>query len=85
VGGEVLVRGPGELPSLQEYVLISQEQPLVEHFIRQPDDTWVLERTKNLDASLDLTSASISLMLSEIYRGVEFGPEDDQPSAVPPA
>ena len=59
----------GELPSLQEYVLISQEQPLVEHFIRQPDDTWILERIKNLDASLNLTSASISLMLSEIYPG----------------
>ena len=73
-----------KLPSLAEYVLISQEQPLVEHFIRQPDGNWILERINDLDASLKLTAAEISLTLVEIYRGVDFGPEEDFPPAAPP-
>lgn len=66
-----------KLPSLIEYVLVSQEQALVEHFIRQPDGNWILERIKDLDASLQLAVAEVSLPLGEIYRGVEFGPEED--------
>ena len=74
-----------KLPSLLEYVLVSEEQSLIEHFIRQPGDNWILERIKDLDASLKLTSADLSLTLEEIYRGVEFGPEEDLPSPAPPA
>jgi len=73
-----------KLPSLLEYVLVSQEQALVEHFTRQPDDTWVLERVKDLDATLKLVSAGISLSLGEIYRGVEFGPEEEPSAAASP-
>jgi Uma2 family endonuclease len=30
------------LASLQEYVLISQDRPLVEHYVRQDSDQWLL-------------------------------------------
>ncbi len=30
------------LPSLQQYVLISQDRPLVEHYVRQGKDEWLL-------------------------------------------
>ena len=32
------------LPSLREYVLISQECPLVEHYVRQGQDEWLLSK-----------------------------------------
>src|SRR5688500_15943172 len=31
-----------QLPSVQEYVLVSQNEPVVERFVRQNDGTWVL-------------------------------------------
>ncbi len=27
-------------PTLSDYILVSQDKPLVEHFIRQTDDSW---------------------------------------------
>ena len=30
------------IPSLQEYVLVSQDRPVVEHYVRQEDGAWLL-------------------------------------------
>src|SRR2546422_7535750 len=30
------------IPALQEYLLVSQKEPRIEQFIRQPDDHWLL-------------------------------------------
>jgi Uma2 family endonuclease len=70
-----------ELPSLVDYVLVSQTNSLVEHFIRQPDGTWHLERLKDLESSLQLVSAKCAVPLREIYLDVQFGLDDDD---VPP-
>ena len=32
------------IPSFQEYVLISQHRVLVEHYTRQPDGKWTLDK-----------------------------------------
>ncbi|HZW35127.1 MAG TPA: Uma2 family endonuclease [Isosphaeraceae bacterium] len=63
-----------QLPSLREYVLISQDQVLVERYIRQGDD-WVLTEFRNLDDRLRLTSIDCEIPLREIYARVEF-PEE---------
>jgi Uma2 family endonuclease len=70
------------LPSMIEYVLVSQEQLLVERFVRQPDGNWMLERLNDLNSSLNLESVGIKLGLHEIYSDVEFGPEEDRLSSI---
>ncbi len=60
------------LPSLQEYVLISQDRPWVEHFVRQPQNQWVLTETESLDDTLVLPSIDCELPLAEIYLKVHF-------------
>jgi Uma2 family endonuclease len=67
------------LHSLVEYVLVSQEKPLVERFLRQPDGNWLLERLTDLQSELRLASAKIELPLHEIYSGIDFGPEEAVP------
>jgi hypothetical protein len=59
------------LSSLHEYVLISQDQPLVEHFVRE-GDRWVLTEMDSLDVTLALTSLGCELPLAEIYLKVRF-------------
>jgi len=60
------------IPSLQEYVLVSQREPLIERFVRQQDDSWNVTEFSGLDATLEFASVPAKVALAEIYRGVEF-------------
>lgn len=73
------------LPSLREYVLISQDRPLVEHYVRQGEDEWLLTEYRSLEQSLQLPSVDCQLPLVEIYFKVSFPPEGAVPDASPGA
>jgi Uma2 family endonuclease len=62
------------LPTLQDYVLLSQNQPFVEHYTRQSDSLWTLAELVGLEAVLRLPSLGCELPLSDIYERVEFAP-----------
>lgn len=64
------------IPSLREYVLVAQDRPLVERFVRQPDETWVLTVFAGLTAEFALATAPARVPLTDVYRGVEFPPEE---------
>ena len=69
------------IESLQEYVLISQKEPLVERFQRNTDNTWTLTESRGIDAMLTLSSVGISIPLSKIYNKLDFSvPEPDEMS-----
>jgi len=53
------------LESLSDYVLVSQDQPFVEHFLRQPAGQWLYSSVEGLDASLSLESIDCRLPLVE--------------------
>ncbi len=65
-----------EIDSLQEYVLVSQAEPRVEVFQRQPDGNWLLRETRTLEDSATLHSVGVTIPMSEIYHRVEFSPID---------
>jgi Uma2 family endonuclease len=60
------------LPSLQEYLLISQDRCRIERFLRQPDGTWVLSTVRDLKATMRLPSIDCDLRLAEVYDRIEF-------------
>ncbi len=55
------------LESLREYLLVAQNSCLVEHYVRQPDNHWILSETKKSEDRVDLPSIQCSLALAEIY------------------
>ena len=57
------------LPSLQEYVLVAQDRPSVEHYARRGEQ-WLLTAVTDLDASVPLPAIGCELRLREIYRRV---------------
>lgn len=59
------------LPSLREYVLVSQHQPLIERFERR-GESWWLGDAIGLDSSIMLTSIECTLALRDVYERVEF-------------
>ena len=59
------------IPSLMEYVMMSQDGPRVEQYLRQPDGRWLYSETTK-EGVVHLTSIGCELSLKEIYEGVEF-------------
>lgn len=64
------------LPSLQAYVLVAQDEPRVERFLRTGND-WMLSIYEGLDAVLELPPLECAIPLAEIYRKVTFPPRGD--------
>jgi Uma2 family endonuclease len=66
-----------QLPSLEEYVLVSQEDARITHLMRLDDGSWRYVLIAGLDQTLHLASLACDLPLAEIYDGVTLGPEED--------
>ena len=67
-----------QIPSLQEYLLVSQYEPHIEQFIRQPNHEWILREAMGMKATLALPSLGITISLAEIFEGVDFSPDRPQ-------
>lgn len=61
-----------QVPSLVEYVLVSQDEAVVERFVRQADGSWALVSFVGLEAELALTAVPVRVPLADIYAGVDF-------------
>jgi Uma2 family endonuclease len=61
-----------QIPTLREYLLVSQREPRIEQFIRQPDGLWRLQEASGLDASLKLPSLKITISLAQVFAKVTF-------------
>jgi Uma2 family endonuclease len=60
------------LDSLKEYVLVAQDKPFVEQFVRQADGKWTYTAVAGLEGSLSLPSVECTLSLSAVYSKVDF-------------
>jgi Uma2 family endonuclease len=55
------------LESLAEYLIIAQDDYKVEHYVRQPDDRWLLSYIQSLQGVVELVSVQCVLPLNEVY------------------
>jgi Uma2 family endonuclease len=62
------------IPSLQEYILISSQEYLIECFRRTKNDLWTLQTYEGLNAILRIENLAIDASLSEIYATLNFDP-----------
>ncbi len=65
------------LDSLTDYLLVAQDEPLVEHYTRLPDNRWVLAGHKGMDAVVAIASIDCTLPLADVYDKIDF--DADQP------
>lgn len=65
-------------PSLTDYLLISPDQPLIEHFTRQEDGSWSFRFHKGLEEVVPIPSIGCVLRLAEIYDRVRFPDADPE-------
>lgn len=60
------------IESLKEYLLVSQDKPRVEQYVRNDDGKWTYIAAEGLESSLALPSIECTLNLSAVYKRVEF-------------
>ena len=60
-----------QIESLEEYVLIEQEKPIVEIYKRK-GDLWQITRVEGLENEIHLTALDLKIQLQEIYDDVKF-------------
>lgn len=58
--------------TLTDYILVSQDKPMVEHFVRQEDDNWKLFISIGLEKFLKIESVECEIKLADIYDRVKF-------------
>ena len=63
-----------QIPSLREYLLVSQGRVLVELFARGDDGRWVLADYRSLSDRVPLPSLDCTLDLAEVYDKVALPP-----------
>ncbi len=64
-------------PSIQEYMLVNTQQPLIELFRRERGDLWTY-RTFELEDDVVLASLDIRFAVSKIYGNIEWTQENDE-------
>ena len=65
-----------EIPSLLEYVLVSQDDPTVESFYLREDSGWTLMPHHGIDKIVKFHSLNISVAMADIFAGVDFNATD---------
>lgn len=60
-----------QIESLREYLLVSQDEYIVEHFLRQDGDQWLYKKVGGLDETLTLPTVNCQLALRDVYSKVE--------------
>jgi Uma2 family endonuclease len=73
--GEKFTRYQTWNPTLRDYLLVSQDQPQIEHYSRQSDGSWSYRRYVDLDASVTIASIGCILKLADVYERVKFTTE----------
>jgi Uma2 family endonuclease len=63
--------------TLTDYVLVSQDQPRIEHHHREPDGTWSEACHDGLKATVKLAAIKCRLKAVDVYKRIAFTNADD--------
>ncbi len=63
------------IESLQEYVLVSQDEARIEKYVKQGDSFWILSEAVGLESEIEFSSIECGIALSEVYDKIDFAVE----------
>jgi len=72
-----------QIETLTDYLLIAQDQSLIEHYTRQADGKWLYSAVGDLADSVQLPSIDCRLPLVEVYDRIRFPAESPAATANP--
>jgi Uma2 family endonuclease len=62
------------LDSLQDYMLVHQDQVRIEQYTHRPDHTWTLRDYQVQEDDLKIDSIGVSIPLTRIYDRIKIAP-----------
>jgi len=68
-------------PTLTDYLLVSQNQPEIEHFKRTESGSWTYTLYSGLDACVAISSIECQLALNDVYERITLPPPDHEEPA----
>ena len=63
------------IESLQEYILVSQNEARVEKYVRHGDGFWLLSEAVGINSEIEFSSIECKIQLAEIYDKIDFSEE----------
>ena len=63
------------IESLEEYVLVAQDEARIEKYVRQGDGFWILSEAVGLDSEIKFDSIDCLIALKEVYDKIDFSDE----------
>jgi Uma2 family endonuclease len=66
-----------DIETFTDYILVSQFEPRIEHYVRQPDGNWLRTVAKGRDAELEIASIGCVLRLRDIYDRIDFSKQKE--------
>jgi Uma2 family endonuclease len=76
--GEKFHRYRTWLPTLTDYLLVAQHRPLIDHYHRQEESTWVLRTLEGLHAHVHLGTMSCTVPLANVYERIAFPQAEEE-------
>lgn len=70
--GEKFLRYTNYIESLEDYILISQDEPFIEHYKKTENGGWKKSEIRDINAVLEINSIDCRILLSELYELVDF-------------
>ena len=67
-----------QINSFTDYILITQNEPRIEHFAKLKDGSWNLRSTTGLNNKIRIASVDCTISLTEIYERVKFTEKNHQ-------
>ena len=64
-------------PSLKDYVLINQDEPLIEHYHRENDGSWRYTIHDGMKAVVKIETIKCRLKAADVYKRVNFAAAED--------
>ncbi|MEG5000526.1 Uma2 family endonuclease [Microcoleus sp. B4-D4] len=66
------------IPEFREYVLVSQQEFLVQQYIRNESNQWLFQEYEGESATVSFTSVGVQMLVSDIYELVIFKKEETE-------
>jgi len=60
------------IESLQEYVLVAQDEARIEKYVKRGDGFWLLSEAVGLDSAIEFSSIECRIALREVYDKINF-------------
>jgi Uma2 family endonuclease len=70
--GEKFARYQTWNPTLNDFLLVSQDQQQIEHYHREADSRWSYHRHTGLESSVPIPSIECTLKLADVYDRIAF-------------